>query len=165
MSLNPLAQINLITLGSVMLLFVVTLIMLRRVCFVPIITVMECRAAKIAAARLLRDEAQKVLDAARRDAEVQLAAAKAEADRITAECREGIAQRRAAAIAQAGAEAQTILAAGKEAIRALRRTEGARLQTELHSSVAATLTKMLVSVDDAALRLMVQRALDVSAGR
>lgn len=165
MSLNPLAQINLITIGSVMLIFVVTLIVLRRVCFVPIITVMERRAANIAAARSLRDDAQGVLAAAQRDADAQLAAAKAEADRIAAECREEIAQRRTTALARANEEAEAVLALGKDEIRALHHSENARVTSELQRCVAATLTKMLVPVDDAGVRLMVQRALDVRAAR
>jgi F0F1-type ATP synthase membrane subunit b/b' len=165
MSLNPLAQINLVTLGSVMLIFVITLILLRRVCFVPIITVMERRAAKIEAARALEDEAHRVLDAARADAEQQLAAAKAEADRVTAECREEIAKRRASAIARASAEAQAVLARGKEEVNALRRSEDARLRSEVQTCVADTLTKMLVPFDDAALRFLVQRTLDTSAAK
>jgi hypothetical protein len=74
-----------------------------------------------------------------------------------------IATRRAAAVTRASAEAETLLARGKEELLALRREEDARLRAELQSCVTQTLGKMLPSVDEPAVRLMVQRALGLKA--
>jgi F0F1-type ATP synthase membrane subunit b/b' len=51
MALNPLAQIQVVTIAAMIVIFLVTLLLLRRVFFLPLIDVMERRAARIGGAR------------------------------------------------------------------------------------------------------------------
>jgi len=165
MSLNPLEQINLITMGAVVVIFFATFFLLRRICFVPVIRVMEQRAARIDAARARKGEADQLLENARHEAAAALAAAKAEGDRTAEQSRGEAEKQRRDELAKASAEAATILATGRTELLALRKEEEAALRAELHSCVGQTLERMLGKVDDAAVRLMVSRVLDESGAR
>ena len=165
MSLNPLAQIDFITMGAIVVIFLVTLFLLRRIAFVPVITVMEQRSARIDAARARKAEADRLLHQAHEESDAALAAAKTEAERIAEQSKQEAAQRRSEALAKASAEAERILNAGRDEVQALRISEQAALRTELQSCVADTLRKMLGSVDDAAVRLTVSRVLESTEAR
>ena len=59
---------------------------------------------------------------------------------------------------------EAILAAGREEVQALGRVEEARLAEELHACATQALTRMVGTVDDGALRLVLQRVLAKKAG-
>ena len=159
MSLDPLAQLNLVTIGATVLIFLLTLLLLRRICFLPLLAVMERRAARVEAALARKLEADRLLDAARIEADRVLGAAREQAERLAARTREEAAQLRAERLAAARAEAEAIQTRGGEEVAALRQTEAARLEAELCGSVSRTLARIVGQVDESAVRFMVNRVL------
>jgi F0F1-type ATP synthase membrane subunit b/b' len=164
MALNPLAQIDLVTIGGVIVIFVVTLFLLRRICLVPVIAVMEGRVAKIATARAHAAEAEAQLASAHREAEATRAAATAEATQLVDGVRGEIAAAREQRLAQARTEAEAILAKGRDEARALRQAEDARLTDELSACVSAALRKIIGPVEGGAVRFVVKRVLAEKEG-
>jgi F0F1-type ATP synthase membrane subunit b/b' len=159
MVLDPLAQIDVVTVAAVIAIFLATFGALRRMFFAPYLEVLGRRAARIEAARVQRAEAEALLKDARERAARVLAAAKDEADRIAAAAREERLGLRGARMASASAEAEAILARGREEILAVRRSEEADLALDLRACVADVLARMIGPVDDASVRLLVGRAL------
>ncbi|MFZ3063237.1 MAG: ATP synthase F0 subunit B [Actinomycetota bacterium] len=159
MPLNPLAQINLITIVALMAIFVATYFILRKIFFLPIIEVMEKRTKKIGAARARYVEAWAVKSNAQREAERILAEAGEEAEHITEEAKEEITRVREAKVAQANAEADGILAKGREEIVRLKESEQAKLREDLFSCVNQTLTKLVGKVDERTVHSMVNKVL------
>jgi F0F1-type ATP synthase membrane subunit b/b' len=165
MALDPLAQINLITIGAIIVIALVTLFLLRRICLVPLITVMERRAARIEKARAQLAEASAVLASAQLKADQARSAAREEADRMVAKFTDETTEMRRARMAAAAAEAEAILAAGREEILTLRQSEDAKVARELSSSVSNTLTRMIGPVEDTTVRFMVARVLAAKEAR
>jgi len=164
MSLDPLAQFHLVTIVAVILITLVTLLLLRRICFLPLIEVMEQRAGKIEAARTQKAAGEAALQAAEATAEQVLAAAAVEAARLAAGLQQEVASLRTERLGRASAEAEAILARGREEVAALGKAEESRLQTELCDCVSRTLAMMIGQVDDSAVRFMVHRVLAVKEG-
>jgi F0F1-type ATP synthase membrane subunit b/b' len=158
MSLDPLAQINVATIGAMVLIFIATLLLLRP-CLVSLIEVMERRAAKLAAARAEKAEAMRMLEGARQESEKALASAREQAERRAAEIQEELGRLRTERLAHASAEAELVLARGREEAADQRRAETTRLSAEVGSCAVATLTQMVGQVDEAAVRLMAHRVL------
>jgi F0F1-type ATP synthase membrane subunit b/b' len=159
MALNPLAQIHLVTILAVILITLVTMLLLRRIFFLPLIEVMERRAAKIEAARARKAAGEAALRGAEAEAEQLLAAAAVQAAGLAAGVQEEVAGLRTERLARAGAEAEAILARGREELVALGKAEENRLHTELCACVTRTLATMIGPVDDSAVRFMVHRVL------
>jgi F-type H+-transporting ATPase subunit b len=159
MILDPLSQIHPITMAGIVVIFLVTLLLLRRVFFLPLLTVMERRAARIEAARAGKAEAERLLARARVEAEQALSGAREEATRLADRVEAETAALRTERLARASAEAEAILAGGREEVLALARAQEARLAEELHACVTQALTRMIGTVDDAAVRLVMKRVL------
>jgi F-type H+-transporting ATPase subunit b len=159
MVLDPLAQIHPITMLAVVVITLFTLFLLRRICFLPLLAVMERRAARVEAAGAGKAEAERLLEQARSEAERALAEAKAEAGRVTASAEAKAAALRAERLAAATAEAEAVLAAGREELRVLAQAEEARLEKELHACVTGALSAMIGTVDEPAVRLVIGRVL------
>jgi F0F1-type ATP synthase membrane subunit b/b' len=159
MSLDPLAQVHLVTIMAVVVITVGTLLLLRRVFFLPVLEVMERRAAKLEAVRVQKAAGELALRAAEAEAERELAAATDEAARLATKVEEEIDRLRAERLGRAGVEAEAILARGREELVALRQAEESRLQTELCDCVSRTLVSMTGQVDQSAVRFMVHRVL------
>jgi len=159
MVLDPIAQIDLATIGAVVAIFLVTFALLRRVCFLPLLAAMEARAVRIDTAHARRAEAEARLAEARLQAEGLLERARAEALRIAGAAREERARGREARIAQASAEADAALARGHDEVVALRQSQQARLAEELCASVGQVLARMIGPVDERMVRFLVSRAL------
>lgn len=159
MALNPLAQINLITIIALVAIFVATYFILRKIFFVPIIEVMEKRTKKIEMARARYTEAWGLENAVQREAERILTEAKEEAERITEEAKEEIVRIREAKIAQANPEADRILAKGQEEIQHLKESEQAKLKEDLFSCVNQILKKLVGYVDEKTLHSMAAKVL------
>ena len=159
MVLNPLDQIHLVTMAATFVIFLLTLLVLRRVAFLPLIDVMERRSARIEAARAQKAEGESLLRNAQLQADEAVAAAKAEAARILGSARDEIAAIRRAKMAQATTEAEAILARGREEVLALRASEETQLAKQLFASVGKALTTMIGPVEDSAVRLMVNRVM------
>lgn len=159
MVLDPLAQIDPITIGAVVAIFLATYLVLRRMFFAPFLDVLEKRARRIETARALRTEAEDLLKDGRARAEQLLAAAREEAGRISEAAREERLRLRESTMARATAEAEALLARGREEVLALRRSEESALGEHLHVCVGETLARMIGRVDDASVRYLVGRAL------
>ena len=164
MILDPLSQIHPVTMAAIIVIFLVTLFLLRRIFFLPLRAVMQQRAARIQAARAGKAEAERLLEHARAEAEQALSAAREEATRLAARVEAEAAALRVERLAHATTEAEAILAGGREEVQALSRSEEARLAEELHACAAQALTRMIGTVDDAALRLVLKRVLAKKAG-
>lgn len=159
MALNPLAQLNLITIISLIALFIVTYFVLKRVFFDPYIKVMEKRSKKIEKSRDILLEAWALRDNARKEAERILAEAREETERITEEAKEEMARTREAKVAQANTKADEILAKGREKILRLKESEQTKLREDLFSCVNQTLTKLVGKVDERSVQSMVNKVL------
>lgn len=159
MALNPLAQINLITIISLIALFIVTYFVLKRVFFDPYITVMEKRSKKIEKSRDILLEAWALKENAQREAERIMAEAREETEHITKEAKEEMARIREAKVAQANAEADKILAKGREEILRLKESEQTKLREDLFSCVSQTLAKLVGKVDERTVQSMANKAL------
>ena len=159
MVLDPLDQIHLVTTVATVVIFLLTLLVLRRVVFLPVIDVMERRRARVEAARTRKAEAEALLQSAQRQADEAVNTAKAEAGRILGGVREEVAGVRREKMLAASAEAETILTKGREEVATHRAAEEARLAEELFAAVGKTLTAMIGPVEERAVRLVVSRAL------
>lgn len=165
MVLDPLAQLNLLTIGAIILIALLTLLVLRRVFFLPLLEVMERRAARIEAARARKAAAEAAMAAAEAEAGVLLDQAKAEAEGIAAKVQVEMAALRAERLGKASAEAEAVLAGGREEVLALGNAEAAALEGELFGCVNRTLARMIGTPDEASIRYLVQRVLTGTEAR
>jgi F-type H+-transporting ATPase subunit b len=159
MSLDPLAQISVITITGVILIFLVMSFLLRRLVFLPLIEVMERRRTRIATSLARQAEAQAELDQARRQAEESGSRARARTEQIVNRIRQETAERCQARVADATREAEAILEHGREEMQTVRRAEEARLTEELIACVTSTLGRIAGAADEDAVHYLVQQVL------
>ncbi len=159
MGLNPLEQLNLMTMAAMAAIFLAAFIVLRKIFFIPLITVMEKRDEKIERARARYGEAEALIKKAREEAGHITAEATETAERLAEEAKGEIVRVRDAKRAQAGSEADAILSRGREEVTRLKEAEQARLKEQLLACSRQTLVKIIHEVDDDALRLVVSRVL------
>jgi F-type H+-transporting ATPase subunit b len=159
MNLNPLEQLNLVTMAAMAVIFLVTFFILKKVFFTPLIDVMEKRAGKLEKSRVRYQEAD-VLAAHAQEEAARIAAQAAEtAAHLSEEVKGELAGIRESKRALANTEAEKILASGQEEVARLKGTEQARLKEHLLACSKQTLVKMIPTVDEEALRLVVNRVL------
>ncbi len=159
MGLNPLEQLNLMTMAAMAAIFLATFIILRKVFFIPLIAAMEKRAEKIERARARYGEADALIERTREEAEHITADATRTAERLAEEAKGEIVRVRDAKRSQASSEADNILARGREEVARLKEAEQARLKEELLVCSKQTLVKIIHEVDEDALRLVISRVL------
>ncbi len=159
MGLNPLEQLNLITMAALAAIFLATFIVLRKMFFIPLIRAMERRAGKIERAFARYREAEALAGKAREEAKRIVGEAAERAERLSREVKEELSTTRETKCALAGAEADAILAKGWEEVSRLQESEHARLKEQLLECSKKTLAKMIPEVDEDTLRLVVSRVL------
>lgn len=159
MNLNPLEQLNLVTMAAMAAIFLVTFFVLRTVLFTPLIDVMEKRAGKLESSRARYQEADALIEQAREEAARIAAEAAETAERLSEDVRRELAGIGESKRALANAEAEKILANGRAEVARLKGTEQARLKDHLLTCSKQTLVKMIPTVDEEALRLVVNRVL------
>lgn len=159
MSLNPLEQINYITITAVIVIYLVTYFVLRKIFFVPVIEMMEKRTARIEAARTKKAEADSLLSEAQLKAEAILAEASEQAELMAEAAKEEIIKDREAKITKANAKADEIQAEGREKVLAIKQSEQAKLKEDLCVCVTQTLTKIVSRVDEKTVRYVVNKVL------
>jgi F0F1-type ATP synthase membrane subunit b/b' len=159
MNLNPLEQLNLVTMAAMAAIFLVTFFVLRTMFFNPLIDVMEKRAGRLERSRARYQEADALIEQARGEAARIAAEAAETAERFSEDVRRELAGIRESKRALANAEAEKILANGREEVARLKGTEQARLKDHLLTCSKQTLVKMIPTVDEEALRLVVNRVL------
>jgi len=159
MNLNPLEQLNLVTMAAMAAIFLVTFFVLKKVLFSPLIGMMEKRAGKLERSRARYQEAGVLIGQAREEAARIAAEAAETAGRASEDVKRELAGIRETKRAQANAEAEKILANGRAEVAHLKGTEQARLKEHLLTCSRQTLVKMVPTVDEEALRLVVNRVL------
>jgi F0F1-type ATP synthase membrane subunit b/b' len=159
MGLNPLEQLNPVTMAAMAVIFLATFVILRKVFFTPLIDAMEKRAGKLERAQARYREAGALVEKAREEAAGIAAEAAEAAKHLHANVKEELARIGDAKRAQASAEAETVLARGRDEVARLREAEQARLKEQLLTCSRQTLVKMIPEVDEERLRFMVSRVL------
>jgi F0F1-type ATP synthase membrane subunit b/b' len=159
MNLNPLEQLNLVTMAAMAAIFLVTFFVLRTLFFTPLIDVMEKRAGRLERSRARYQEADALIEQAQEEAKRITAEAAETAARLSEEVKGDLAGIRESKCALANAKGEKILASGREEIARLKVTEQARLKDHLLTCSKQTLVKMIPTVDEEALRLVVNRVL------
>jgi F-type H+-transporting ATPase subunit b len=159
MGLNPLEQLNLVTMAAMAAIFLVTFFILRRVLFNPLIDAMEKRAGRLERSRARYQEADALIEQAREEAKEIAAKAAEVAERFSEDVRRELAGIRESKRALANAEAENILASGRAEAARIKGTEQSRLKDHLLTCSKQTLVKMIPAVDEEALRLVVNRVL------
>ncbi len=159
MSLNPLDQLNLITMAVIAAIFLVTFFILKKVFFTPLIDILEKRARKLESSRLRYQEADKLIKQAQESAARIATEAGETAESFSENIRKELARIENSKRALANAEAEKILADGRVEVARLKETEQARLKDHLLACSRQTLLKMIPTVDEEALRLVVNRVL------
>jgi len=164
MNLNPLEQLNLVTMAAMAAIFLVTFFVLRTVLFNPLIDVMEKRANRLERSRARYQETDALIEQAREEAAGIAAGAAETAERLSEDVRRELAGIRESKRALANAEAEKILSSGRAETARLKGAEQARLKDHLLTCSRQTLVKMIPTVDEAALRLVVNRVLTAKGG-
>jgi F-type H+-transporting ATPase subunit b len=159
MTLNPLEQLNLITMAATAAIFLVTLFLLRRVFFLPLLKVMEKRERKLELARLKYKEASALLQKAREEAKRILAEATEETRHLTGSAEEEVMKIQKERRARADGEAEKISVAGREEVSRLKEREQAKMKAHLLTCSRQTLVKLIGEVDEDTLRFVVSRVL------
>jgi F0F1-type ATP synthase membrane subunit b/b' len=159
MNLNPLEQLNLITMAAIAAIFLVTFFVLKTMFFNPLIDVMEKRADKLKRSRARYREADVLIEQAREEAARIAAEAAETAERFSEDIRREFAGIQESKRILAGAEADKILTSGRTEVERLKGSEQAQLKEHLLTCSKQTLVKMIATVDEEALRLMVNRVL------
>ena len=159
MDLNPLEQLNWITMVAMAFIFLATYGILRKVFFTPFLTVMEKRAGKLEKARARYEEARSVTEQAQEEARRIAAEASQAAEQMHDEVKGEIARTRESKRATARTEAESILAMGREEVVRLKDEEQAKLKERLLTCSRQTLAKMIPEVSEETLRFVVNRVL------
>lgn len=147
MDLNPLAQIDLLTVCITMAVFVLTYWAMRRVYFDRTIAVMEARQARCDAAAAACEEARGEVVAAEQEAARITAEAQERADTLVATARTEAEAAKTASIAEARQAAELRLQEGRAEILAARDTEIAALRAEAVECVSLACGKLAGSAD------------------
>jgi F0F1-type ATP synthase membrane subunit b/b' len=163
MTLNPLEQLNLITMAAMAAIFLVTLFLLKRVIFLPLIAVMEKRERRLERSRLAEQEASALLGKARAEAERILTEAADQASRLSGAVEGDLMRIREEKCALASAEAEKILATGRGEVLSLAEEEQAKLAPSLLTCSRQALVKLIGEVDEDTLRFMVDRVVTTRA--
>jgi F0F1-type ATP synthase membrane subunit b/b' len=160
MTLNPLEQINLITMGAIAVIFTLAMMALRRILLVPLITLMEQREQKLEHCRCKQQEADALLRKARGEADVILQEAAEQARKLSKTVEEELLKIRDERCAEATATAEGILGSGREDVLQLRQAEQAKLKTQVEVCCRNVLAKMISQVDEDTLRVVVSRVME-----
>jgi F-type H+-transporting ATPase subunit b len=159
MNLNPLTQIEPVTIGATVLIFAATYRVMRTSVFLPIVNAMEDRQERIDAGRRAAEEAEQLVCAAEAEAAERLKLAHLEGDRLVQAAREKAERAREERAAAAEAEAVRILEAGRAKITAAREHEVAALRAQALDCVGLACSKLLVPIEDKTVEAIVDTAI------
>jgi F0F1-type ATP synthase membrane subunit b/b' len=157
MQLDPIGQLRLEIILGVLALFTLTLALLRRTFFLPVIAVLERRQERLAEADAVREEAAALLRDADEEAARIGAEAQAEADARLAKARAHAESARRERLDAARAEAQTRLDGGRAALRTEREAELSALSNEASACITLACGRLLDHVDERAVGRVVER--------
>lgn len=157
MELNPLKQVDGVTIGSVVVIFTATSFVLRKTFLVPLVEVMEKRNARIKESEEKLKEAERIAAEAERQAEEIIARAKEEADATVKETRAEAEQLVQAQVEAAKEEGERFLEEGRTEIIATQESEQAKLRKEALDCVNAACDKLFGKVEPAVVESVVDK--------
>jgi len=165
LNLNPLTQIEPVVIVAIALIFLATFWALRRVFVTPYLAVMEERERLFEDADDARDQA----DALAENAAAEAASIAQAADERIRDLREASQARQDAyakqRLAEAGAQAATLLESGRASIASTRESQAEHVQSQAEECVAQACERLLGSTDSAVVSAAVERAVQRRRGR
>lgn len=159
MDLNPLKQIDPFVIVSIIVIFTLTGIALRKWFFLPYIAVMEERAIKLEAADAVVAEADRIVAEAEPAAAERVAKAREKADLLLREARESTDTYRRETVDSAMAEVATLLEQGRARIAEARENELSSLRAEAVECVDLACSKLIGGVEPDAVGAAVDKLL------
>lgn len=159
MELNPIEQVNFITIVSIIILFTITFFILKRIFFDPLIEIMEKRTEKIERSKSLIDEAKNLLESAREESEKIINEAQTKAERIRTTAKEEALRIKDEKIFESKKKAEELLIEGRREIEMLKVEEKKKLASELLSCTQMTLEKLVERVDEKVLKAMIDKSI------
>lgn len=158
-NLNPISQLDLVTMAVVAVIFMATYFGLRRFFVMPLLAVMRERGGMVEVARADQDEAARLLETANADAESMLAEAREKADTLLAEAREGSLEAKREQIARATRQASERLEAGRADIAKARERSMAMMRGQAIECVGIACGQLHVESDDRSIAEAVDKLL------
>lgn len=159
MDLNPINQLDLVTMAAVALIFIATYAGLRRFFVLPLLSVIREREVMVEAAREDQDEAAGLLEAANTDAESVLGEAREQADTMLTQAREESLEQKREQVAAATREASQRLEAGRAEIAQGREKAMKLMRTQAVECVGIACGQLLGSVDERSIGEAVDKLL------
>jgi len=157
--LNPVDQIVWWVILAVMGVFAVTLVVLRRVFFLPYIEVMEQRETELEAAEAVLAEAERIVADAEPEAQRIRAEARDKADELLRRTRDEDDAYRQQTIEAAMQESSATLEKGRARIASARETEVAQLRVQAVECVTLACDKLLGTADTDSVAAAVDKLL------
>jgi len=157
--LNPLNQLNPYVIVSVMIVFSVTGVLLRKLFFLPYIEVMERRAQRLEAADAMFEEAERIVVEAEAEAAEGTTRAREKVDLLLRETREKTETYRRETVDAAMAEVATLLEQGRSRIAEARENEMTSLRTQAVECVNLACSKLMGSSDEESTTAAVDKLL------
>lgn len=157
MELNPLAQIDPITVGTTVVVFGATYWLMRKVYFDKTIAVMEARELRCRTAEESCNKAQALIREAEERAQEIEAATREEADALVTHAREEAEEQKTSLIAEARQHAEARLREGRTEVLAARELEIASLRTEAIECVGLACEKLAGTADPDVINGVVDR--------
>lgn len=159
MNLNPLTQLNAITITSIVVIFSMTFFALKKIYIDKYVDFMEARVQDVSEGKAAGLEAETIIVAAKAEAEEILRDARKEADDIAAQTRtDGYDLREERRIA-AMTEAEKLVAAGRDRLSKVKEKERALLESELVVCVWRVVSKLDGKIDRETVEAVVKRNL------
>lgn len=159
MGLNPIQQLNAVTILGMIAVFWVTFVALKAIFFNPILDVVVARREKIAASRAKLCEADEVVQAARAEAEVILAEVDEQAEKIARETTEDAEAQRQEKVVAAKEESDRILAEGRIQVADVRKEEEEKVRHELVGCTKIACDKLVGKVDGRLVESIVDKVM------
>jgi len=155
--LNPLTQIDLITVTLTILVFIATYWLMRKVFFDKTIAVMEAREVRCRDAEEACHQAQTIIAQAERRAEEIAAATHEEAEALITSAREEAEEEKVSLLAHARQQAEARLQEGRTEVLAAREREITSLRTEAVECVGLACEKLAGHADPDVIDSVVDR--------
>ena len=159
MTLNPLAQINGVTIIGMIVIFWMTFIALKVVFYNPLLEVVVARRQKITAGAEKLAEAEQVTADARRGGEALLAEADAEVEKIAREAGEEAEAQRQEKIVAAKEEAEALLVEGRARVTQVRKAEEQKVREELVGCTTVACDKLVGGVEPRLINSIVDKVM------
>jgi F0F1-type ATP synthase membrane subunit b/b' len=160
MNLNPLTQLNAITIVSIIVIFTMTYFALKRLYVDKYVDFMEARALEVSEGRAAGLEAEAIIVKAKAEAEEILRCARTEADDIAAQTRADSYDLREQRRFTAMDEAEKIVAKGRGSLTDMKNKERALLESELVTTVWRIVSKLDGAIDRCIVEDVVRRNMD-----